>query len=392
MKLATTSFLFALIAAQTPLEALKNSTDHSVLAGLVDQVPFLAEVLSIDGPLTLLAPSNKAFEKVPKDTLNAWKVDGYALVEVIYHHVLPNFLYLPEESDENVYPATMSGTRILLEQDQEVSVHTGLLSAKVEYSLPAGKGIVHSIDTVLTPPPAPSELLKLANLTGLLELLERADMVKTIDSATDVTILAPSNDAIAKWNASTKGEVSKQDLKSIISDHVLKKPSVFTAAIDAKMVTAETLNNNTVEFTFDDVNCDYTVKGLGTSAKIINTDVMVAQGVIQVIDTMLLVGEVVEETSTSLSTTTSIEETTAEATETAIVTTSILDTTTEIVDATETAQEPISTAIPDTLQVPTGTLAPYSTPIIPGVPGVILSSATSTFSLSVLSVLTLLFI
>merc|ERR1719173_268109 len=52
------------------------------------QAAGLAETLSGDGPFTVFAPTNDAFAKVPKETLDGLLADKEALTKVLLRHVV----------------------------------------------------------------------------------------------------------------------------------------------------------------------------------------------------------------------------------------------------------------------------------------------------------------
>merc|ERR1711915_591446 len=56
----------------------------------------LVETLSGEGPLTVFAPTNDAFAKIPADTLNGLLADKEALTAVLLRHVVPGAAPKPE--------------------------------------------------------------------------------------------------------------------------------------------------------------------------------------------------------------------------------------------------------------------------------------------------------
>ena len=53
----------------------------------------LAETLSGEGPFTVFAPTNEAFAKIPKGTLDGLLADKEALTAVLLRHVIPGTIY-----------------------------------------------------------------------------------------------------------------------------------------------------------------------------------------------------------------------------------------------------------------------------------------------------------
>ena len=108
-------------------------------AGLVD-------TLKGPGPFTVFAPTDAAFAKVPKATLDALLADKAALTKVLPYHVVP----------AKVMAADVKAGKVKTVQGQELTVTTqgGVMvdNAKVVATdVAASNGVIHAIDTVLMP-------------------------------------------------------------------------------------------------------------------------------------------------------------------------------------------------------------------------------------------------
>ena len=69
-------------------ELATNTPQLSTLLAAV-QAAGLAETLSGEGPFTVFAPTNDAFAKIPKETLDGLLADKEALTAVLLRHVVP---------------------------------------------------------------------------------------------------------------------------------------------------------------------------------------------------------------------------------------------------------------------------------------------------------------
>ena len=108
-------------------------------AGLVD-------TLKGPGPFTVFAPTDAAFAKVPKATLDALLADKAALTKVLTYHVVPG----------KVMAADVKAGKVKTVQGQELTITTtgGVMvdNAKVVATdVAASNGVIHAIDTVLMP-------------------------------------------------------------------------------------------------------------------------------------------------------------------------------------------------------------------------------------------------
>jgi len=110
-------------------------------AGLVD-------ALSGEGPLTVFAPTDDAFAKLPAGTVESLLDDKPALTNVLTYHVVPGKLMASDV-------ASMSSITTLQGQDLKVSMMDGevyINNAKVvSADVAADNGVIHVIDSVLIP-------------------------------------------------------------------------------------------------------------------------------------------------------------------------------------------------------------------------------------------------
>ena len=125
----------------------EQSKQFNTLLTAVDQAG-LVETLKGDGPFTVFAPTDKAFEKVPEDTLNALLDDQEALKEVLTFHVVPgNFLARQVVNKESL--ETVQGDALSVEvNDGEVKINGARVTVT---DIVTTNGVIHVIDSVLLP-------------------------------------------------------------------------------------------------------------------------------------------------------------------------------------------------------------------------------------------------
>jgi uncharacterized surface protein with fasciclin (FAS1) repeats len=111
----------------------------------------LVKALSGSSKLTVFAPTNAAFAKVPKATLNKLAHNKKLLAEVLEYHVVKGAL-TAAQIEKKTSLKTLEGASVT------VKVKSGSVyinQAKVVTpNLKASNGIVHVINGVLTPPSA----------------------------------------------------------------------------------------------------------------------------------------------------------------------------------------------------------------------------------------------
>ena len=141
-------------AAAAPKE---NIVQVAIAAGsfktLVEAVKAagLVETLSGKGPFTVFVPSDAAFAKVPKATLDALLADRAALQSVLTFHVVPGRVVAADIVRSNgAKPITVNGKPLAIEvRDGKVYVNGAQV---VTADIPASNGVIHVIDAVLLPP------------------------------------------------------------------------------------------------------------------------------------------------------------------------------------------------------------------------------------------------
>ena len=115
----------------------------------------LVETLQGDGPFTVFAPSDAAFAKVPKATLDGLLADKAALASVLAFHVVPGRVVAADiVKAGSVMPKTVNGQPLDIKvRDGKVYVNGAqVVTADVQ----ASNGVIHVIDTVLLPASVPA--------------------------------------------------------------------------------------------------------------------------------------------------------------------------------------------------------------------------------------------
>ena len=147
-------------SAQTPTNTgktpMKNIVQVAVEAGsfstLVAAVKAagLAETLQGPGPFTVFAPSDPAFAKLPKGTVEGLLADKDKLASILTFHVLSGKVMAGDIVKTNgARPTTVNGLPLdIVVRDGKVYVNGAqVVSADIQ----ASNGVIHVIDTVLLP-------------------------------------------------------------------------------------------------------------------------------------------------------------------------------------------------------------------------------------------------
>ncbi len=131
----------------TVVSQVAGASDLKTLAALLRETGLDTE-LSAEGPFTLFAPSDAAFEAID---LAAARADMDGLRSLLRAHVLP-FRVLSPDMDFEQSVETSNGTMLdVLPGTPPAVASGGARAAVVRADLDAANGVVHIVDTVLLP-------------------------------------------------------------------------------------------------------------------------------------------------------------------------------------------------------------------------------------------------
>ncbi len=112
-------------------------------AGLVD-------ALNAEGPMTVFAPTDEAFAKLPAGTVeNLLKPENKdQLVAILTYHVVPGKVMSSDLAGKKIEAATVQGSELTIDAMKDVKVDNAkVIAADIE----ASNGVIHVIDTVVLP-------------------------------------------------------------------------------------------------------------------------------------------------------------------------------------------------------------------------------------------------
>ena len=145
-----------------------------------------------------------------------------------------------------------------------------------------------SQQTSARPKPAPKDIVDTAVAAGsfktLVAALQAAGLVDTLKSNGPFTVFAPTDEAFAKLPAGTVEDLLKPENKTkllaILTYHVV--PGKVLASQVTKMDPAKTVNGESLAISIKDGTV------MVDNAKVVKTDILCSNGVIHVIDSVLL--------------------------------------------------------------------------------------------------------
>jgi transforming growth factor-beta-induced protein len=262
-----------------PLAAVAEKAGLTTLLSLVKAAGL---ELPAGGRVTIFAPTNDAFAKLPKEKVEFLTSEkGKAtLATILRHHVVASSLESPALLSRRRIVA-LSGQSLLIDADALTVGGAKIIATDVGFD----GGIVHVIDTVLVP-----ELRTIAEiasqeprLSSLVKALAAADLTSQFGERNPGpwTVLAPVDEAFkALGDGAFKDLAANPDrLRAVLAAHVI--PGAIRRSEMPAMGKARTLGGGGVRFSLD--------KGAVTAggATIIVADIEAANGVIHLIDRVI---------------------------------------------------------------------------------------------------------
>ncbi|WP_298543254.1 fasciclin domain-containing protein [uncultured Aquimarina sp.] len=186
---------------QSIVEIAVATPELSTLVGVL-QAAELVDTLNGDGPFTVFAPTNDAF-----NALDAVP-EGDALTEVLLYHVAAG-KFTAEDLLAGQTVTTVQGDEVTIEMiNGEVFLNRNIKVSIAD--IEASNGIIHVIEGVLLPPADLQSIVEIAvatpQLSTLVGALQIADLVDTLNGEGPFTVFAPTNDAFNALDTIPQGE------------------------------------------------------------------------------------------------------------------------------------------------------------------------------------------
>ena len=262
----------------------------------------LVETLSGAGPFTVFAPTDDAFAAA-LDALGLTAEELLASPElgaILAYHVVAGevdaatAISLDGQSAETVNGASIDISVV----DGNVMINNATV---IGADVAASNGIIHIIDTVLLPPTDdatsedamaddPGTIVDVAvgagSFTTLVAAVTEAGLVETLSGAGPFTVFAPTDDAFAAaldaLGLTAEELLASPELGAILAYHVVAGEVDAATAISLDGQSAETVNGASIDISVVDGNV------MINNATVIGADVAASNGIIHIIDTVLL--------------------------------------------------------------------------------------------------------
>lgn len=245
----------------------------------------LTDTLNSKGSYTVFAPTDAAFKQLPDGTVETLlKTENKETLKgILLYHVVPGHFHA---TDVVKMPSlvTANGQRLDVAMSEKGATIDGanIVITDIETS----NGIIHVIDAVVLPSSKtiPQTAKETGKFSTLLAAAEAAGLVKALSADGPITVFAPTDEAFAKLPAGTVETLLKPENKAMLAEvltyHVVPGRIYSDAALKAG--TAKTLNGATAS-----INARKEGVFVNNS-QVIAADLDTSNGVIHVIDSVML--------------------------------------------------------------------------------------------------------
>ena len=284
-------------APKTIFETIASNPRFAILTAAVTKA-HLVDALNETGKagLTLFAPNDDAFKAAGFTSLSALQaVPDSTLQAILLYHVLGSKVEaaaIPQASNTPV--VTLNGQFVFVTKTTAGKVFVNGVSV-VKADIECTNGVVHEINRLLMPATGTIVATAIANpnLSLLVAAVLRASQGSTnvagvLSSAGPFTVFAPTNQAFVNAGFADANAINAADpntLATILTYHVIAG-RIFSSDLTEGEV-APTVNGETVTITLAG---GPKVKGKSntSASNIVATDIVTTNGVVHVIDQVLL--------------------------------------------------------------------------------------------------------
>jgi len=251
----------------------------------------LIEPLRGPGPFTLFAPTDRSFERLPREVINELfrPENRPKLLKLLEFHAVVGKALTSAQIIAMNPPFKLQMANNLSTEITENGGRIKINNASViQADVAATNGVIHAIDEVLFPPDVVQTAINDGRFKILVTALKAGDLVPALEGPGPFTVFAPTDAAFAKLPAGTVDDLLKPENKPklirVLTYHVVGGRALSSADILAlnPPFKLEMLNGLSTQITVD------AGKIKVNDATVIVANVTTSNGIIHAIDTVLL--------------------------------------------------------------------------------------------------------
>mmetsp|Transcript_20596 Transcript_20596/g.42451 ORF Transcript_20596/g.42451 Transcript_20596/m.42451 type:complete len:354 (-) Transcript_20596:172-1233(-) len=285
--------------AQSIYEIASDSDDFTTLTAAIDAAG-LAETLSEDGPFTVFAPTDGAFDDIPRRTLERLLRPQWIfhLQDLLLYHALDSVV-TSADLEDGLEVETINAEDIVINLDDDgasittVSDTTSNILVEEELvDIEADNGIIHVVDSVLLPTSATQNIVDIAvgneDFSILVEAVVAAGLVDALSGEGPLTVFAPTNEAFQDLPSGTLDRLlrpqNRDELVSLLLYHVVPG-NVHSSVLSLGRGHVTTLNGEDIHVRVPK-RSNRAIKI--NRSKVIAENILASNGIIHVIDKVLI--------------------------------------------------------------------------------------------------------
>ncbi len=264
------------------------NADFSTLKAAVVKAD-LATTLSSAGPFTVFAPNNSAFAASGITSAVLSSLSAAQVKDILLYHTIPSKILASQvPAGPNAAVVAANGKTLFVTKNANGVFVNGI--KVITADIAASNGVIHAIERVLMP--ASGTVVDVAvgdtTFSYLVAAVTKANLGATLSGTGPFTVFAPTNNAFRAAGFPTIASIQAADpttLASILTYHVIGARVFSSDLTNGAMPT--TVNGGKVTIGLTN---GATVKGNGnaTASNIIATNILATNGVVHVIDRVLL--------------------------------------------------------------------------------------------------------
>lgn len=286
------------VKRNTITDVASSNPNFSILVEALKKSGLDDDLANPSSSLTVFAPTNAAFTSLLSElgvsSLN--DIPTETLTKILLYHVMGEKKMASQISTG--YYSSISGGP---EEGSMLSLYVDMsatnINARAEITqtdIMASNGVIHSIDKVLLPLSIAGHAVANESFSSLVAALTKANLVSAVDDDSQTyTVFAPTNEAFASLLSAlgvTLNDLTAETLTPILLYHVVDGYVPASAVTAGYVPTLSTAFGKNVSL---QVSTTGGVK-LNNTVNVIATDVVATNGIIHVIDQVLLPPTVVE--------------------------------------------------------------------------------------------------
>jgi transforming growth factor-beta-induced protein len=268
------------------VETAQSAGQFNLLLKAADKAG-LVNFLSTESNITVFAPTDDAFNqlltKLGYSSID--QVDNQTLASILKYHVIGN-VALSSSLKSGVVSSLNTNSPDKAPLSLIINVGSGVMvnnATVVRADITASNGVIHVIDKVLLPPTVVDLATFSTDFSSLVSAVVKANLVETLNNGGPFTVFAPTNAAFSSLFSSLGisglEAVPLDILTGILTYHVVGDN---VRSLELSNGSVRTVSGKPVEFS---LGSSVTING---KVKVINTDIQGTNGVIHVIDNVLL--------------------------------------------------------------------------------------------------------